>query len=149
MIWSDKTNPNSTPPQLSSALEVFAIACQGASSCEFGHTSMLAKMVIARVVGWGLGQTDIWLAPIPTNHAFQTAQKAPRRNRAKMGAGSHCIQVDIWKGRKCEKPQTTKIIVVSPKNQVSFQNSRNFATFRGCRYRKKIGRVRRRKLGRN
>ena len=64
-----------------------ALKCRGslchclpriANSSEFGHTSMLAKMVIAGVVGGSLGQNDIWLAPIRTNQAFQTAQGAPR-----------------------------------------------------------------------
>ena len=47
--------PNSAPPQLSSSVEVFAIAYQGARSSEFRHGSMLAKLVIAGVVGeaWG------------------------------------------------------------------------------------------------
>ena len=123
MIWSDKTNPiahllSSQVPWKSSPLPAKepAVLSLDIPLCwpKWWLQGLLGEAWGKLTFGWPRSQ------PTTPSKLLKRPQGA---NRAKMGAGSHCIQVDIWKGRKCEKPQTTKIIVVSPKNQVSFKTA--------------------------
>ena len=123
MIWSDKTNPiahllSSQVPWKSSPLPAKepAVLSLDIPLCwpKWWLQGLLGEAWGKLTFGWPRSQ------PTTPSKLLKRPQGA---NRAKMGAGSHSIQVDIWKGRKCEKPQTTKIIVVSPKNQVSFKTA--------------------------
>ena len=123
MIWSDKTNPiahllSSQVPWKSSPLPAKepAVLSLDIPLCwpKWWLQGLLGEAWGKLTFGWPRSQ------PTTPSKLLKRPQGA---NRAKMGAGSHCIQVDIWKGRKCEKPQATKIIVVSPKNQVSFKTA--------------------------